>query len=347
MQLLEDRLASEFGSFMQRSFVRFVGRGTTALYVTLRAIAACDGTGEIILPDVICSTELDAVLLAGFAPRFADVTPDRFTLDCDDVYRKITPATRGVIMAHVFGNVMDTLPIKAQSVRIIEDAVQGLGGWSADGRVGTLGDISFTNFNPTKMIAGYGAGIATNDPNLGEALRHVSLSDPVVPYAVGRYAHYQHQVMATRSTLIRPFDASEDNIAQIRGGLARPNDNVARRNEKARYLRENLAGFADFVLPEVRQGDAIWRYTFAAPSRVATSWILRNLQIAGLSGSHLYPSLSDIFDPDSASHLNSASLAPRLINLWVDDSTSADQIARAIDVIRCAHEVDHRALKQP
>src|SRR5262249_31763802 len=138
------------------------------------------------------------------------------------------------------------------------------------------GDFSFTNFHPTKMIPGYGAGIATNDPDLGEALRHVSLSDPVAPYAVGRYAHYQHQVTATRSTLIRAFDPSEDNIAQIRGGLASPFDNIARRNEKARYLREHLAGFADFVLPEIRQGDAIWRYTFAAPTRVATAWILRN-----------------------------------------------------------------------
>src|SRR5258708_5468337 len=200
---------------LQRRYGRLVGRGTTALYVALRAIAACDGPGEIILPDLICSTVLDAVLLAGFAPRFADVTPDRFTLDAQDVCRKITPSTRGVIVAHLFGNVMDTLSIKRQSVRIIEDAVQGLGGWSAGQQVGTLGDIAFTSFHPTKMIPGYGGLVATDDPVLSEAIQGISLSDRVAPYAEGRYAHYQHQLAATLPALIRPFDDDEVNIAAI------------------------------------------------------------------------------------------------------------------------------------
>ena len=78
-------LEIQWAERLQRRFARLVGRGTTALYVALRAIALCHGLGEIILPDVICSSVLDAVLLAGFRPVFADVVAPRLSIDCASV----------------------------------------------------------------------------------------------------------------------------------------------------------------------------------------------------------------------------------------------------------------------
>src|SRR5258708_7508490 len=126
---------------MQRRYARLVGRGTTALYVALRALALQHGPGEVILPDMICSAVLDGVLFAGFLPMFADVTSPRFGLDAHDVRRKVGPRTRAVIVPHLFGYVMNPPDV---GIPIIEDAVQGLGGFVNAATVGTLGKIAFT-----------------------------------------------------------------------------------------------------------------------------------------------------------------------------------------------------------
>jgi dTDP-4-amino-4,6-dideoxygalactose transaminase len=317
---------------MQRRYARIVGRGTTALYVALRALAMCQRTDalcEIILPDIICSVVLDAVLLAGFVPIFADISPDRFALDWTSVRTKVTANTRVVIGAHVFGYANN---IESLGIPVIEDAVQGLGGAINGKPIGTLGDISFASFHPTKMISGQGGVVATDDPNLCDAIHNVELDLPfsLSPYASKRYQNYAHQLAATRAMLIRPFDGLSENESQIREGWKQLATNVVERNAKAAYLRERLAKLP-LILPTINSGDAIWRYTFAAPTVPIARWIMRHLQLAGLTGSNLYPSLSSIFAPDEA--LQSNKLAPRLINLWVDEATTYDDLDRMIQVI--------------
>ena len=350
-----DPLEALIASRMQRRFVRLVGRGTTALYVALRALALRDGPGEVILPDIICSNVLDAVLLAGFIPVFADVTQDRFAIDPACIRRKISPSIRAIISAHLFGYITD---IPDYGIPVIEDAVQGLGGSVNGDPIGTLGTISFTSFNETKMIGGQGGAVATDDESLWDAIQQIDLdstsspspfaergsplgskvdransaeSDPKGRGEVSRYTHYHQQLAAVRNTLIRPFDDHPDNIARIRAGWETLTASVSERNAKAQYLHDSLA-VLPLDLPEIRTGDAIWRYSFAAPNRAAAKWILRHLQAAGLSGSNLYHSLSNIFAPESA--LASQSFAPNIVNLWVNAETNQAQLDRAIAVFR-------------
>ncbi|MEP7289924.1 MAG: DegT/DnrJ/EryC1/StrS family aminotransferase [Chloroflexota bacterium] len=328
-----ESIAAECATHIQRRFARVVGRGTTALYVALRALALRDTPGEIILPDVTCSTVLDAVLLAGFTPIFADSTTDRFAMNADSIRRRVTPATRAVILSHIFGYTNEAVDL---GIPIIEDAVQGLGGMAGGKPIGTLGDIAFTSFHPTKMINGQGGLVATDDPALWDAIQQVSLVDSVPPpeQVSTRYQHYFTQLAATRDMLIRPFDDRAENVARIAAGWSRLAANVAARNERARYLREGVADLRltlPLTLPSIQPGDAIWRYTFAAPTLAVTRWILRHLQAAGLSGSALYPSLSNLFEPNTT--LASVELAPRLINLWVDDATDQAALDQMIAVL--------------
>jgi dTDP-4-amino-4,6-dideoxygalactose transaminase len=331
MTTLEETLAE----YMGRRYARIVGRGTTALYVALRALALRNGGGggEIILPDLICSTVLDAVLLAGFAPIFADATPDRFTIDPVSIRQRINGATRGIITAHVFGHIAEIEDTDDFGVPVIEDAVQGLGGAFDKQPVGTLGKISFASFDETKMIGGRGGIVTTDDPTLWELIQRVSVTAlPTAIYAeTPRLAHYREQLAATASTLIRPFDNRDENVTRILAGWKRLSQNVRERNEKAQQLQARLSDLP-LTLPEIRQGDAVWRYTFAAPNRASAAWILRHLQLAGVQGSNLYPSLSDIFAPEPG--LLSASIAPSLVNLWVDQETGQGEIDKMVEVIR-------------
>jgi len=332
-----ESLEAFIASQIQWRFVRLVGRGTTALYVALRALSLRDGPGEVILPDVICSNVLDAVLLAGYTPIFANVERDRFMLDMTNVRQQITASTRAVVTAHLFGY---TAEIPTYGVPVIEDAVQGLGG-SVNGQpVGTLGDVSFTSFNETKMVGGQGGVVATDDESLWDAIQHIELAstDSPSPFAargvggeVNRFNSYNHQLATIRNSLIRTFDASPENISRIQASWGTLAANVSERNEKARYLRDKLADLP-LALPEIRPGDAIWRYSFIAPNRTAANWILRHLQLANLSGSNLYPSLSNIFTQPSA--LASQSFAPNIVNLWVDTATDQAQLDQAITIIR-------------
>jgi len=87
-------------------------------------------------------------------------------------------------------------------------------------------------------------------------------------------------------------------------------------------------------LATIRPGDAVWRFTFAAPTVLCASWIARHLQHAGLPGSRLYPSLSPIFTPENA--LNSTAIASRLVNLWVDPTTDRATLDRVLRIVRSA-----------
>jgi dTDP-4-amino-4,6-dideoxygalactose transaminase len=321
----------------ERCYV-LTGRGTTALWLALRAVARRDGPGEVIIPDMLCAVALQGVLLAGFTPVFADVEPDRFTLTADSVRQLVTPRTRAVLVAHLFGHVADIDAIRAAApgLPIIEDAVQGFGGHFHGKPVGSVGDLSFVSFDSTKMIGGRGGALLFGDPSWRDSIEAgLRLLDnppepPAAPLDHLLSAHaaaaYREQLRVTAPALLRPFDASPGNVERIAADWQTLPARVAERNAKARILQERLSGLD---LPEIRDGDAIWRYTFAEPSVAHARWIMHGLQRAGLNGSGLYYPLSRLFGQQTVT----GTLANRMVNLWVDAATSVDDLYRAADII--------------
>ena len=103
---------------------------------------------------------------------------------------------------------------------------------------------------------------------------------------------------------------------------------VVERNAKARWLHEQLSDLP-LELPEMREGDAIWRYTITAPTIALTRRIMHGLQRAGLSGSGLYYPLGALFGKKHR-------LTNCLVNLWVDATTTEDHLRRTVEVIRAA-----------
>jgi hypothetical protein len=107
---------------------------------------------------------------------------------------------------------------------------------------------------------------------------------------------------------------------------------VDARNAKARRLQARLIGLP-LILPDIREGDAIWRYTITAPTAAFARRITRGLQLAGLSGSGLYYPLSQLIGQQTEAGTLARTLTHRLVNLWVDEATGADEVLRAADVI--------------
>ena len=114
---------------------------------------------------------------ASAKPVFVDINPQTFNLDPAAFEAAITPATKGVIPVHLFGQPADMKPIVeiagAHKLMVIEDAAQAIGASYGDQPTGSLGDVGCISFYPTKNLGGFGDGgmLVTSNDELADRLR--------------------------------------------------------------------------------------------------------------------------------------------------------------------------------
>jgi len=333
---MEQRLIQELG----RGVSLLCGRGTTALWLALRAIGRRDGPGEVIIPDLLCETALHGVLLAGFTPVFADVSPTRFTMAAEHVATLITARTRAIVAVHLFGHMaeLDQIRAAAPGIPIIEDAVQGMGGTLQGKPAGAWGDISFISFDPNKMVRGRGGAVLVEDEALVDGMREDLKRLPYLPEQMpgvnallppDAAAAYGVQLRAFAPMLLRNFDDSRANEDRIRADWETLPERVKMRNQKARWLAAQLAGIP-VERPDLREGDAIWRYTITVPRAILAQRMMRQMQAERLNVAGLYYPLSQLFGRTT----HAAKLTNRLANLAVDEAADYDALRRMVEIIR-------------
>src|SRR5438128_1239419 len=91
----------EFAQFLGIPHVVAVTSGTAALHTALSALRVGPGC-EVIVPAYMWVSVIAAVVNLGAIPVLADID-QTFCLDPDDVARKITPRTVGIIAVHMNG----------------------------------------------------------------------------------------------------------------------------------------------------------------------------------------------------------------------------------------------------
>jgi perosamine synthetase len=144
----------------------------TALYLAL-GIGAGD---EVVVPSLTFVSTATSVRHAGATPVFADVDPQTFNVDPDDVARRITPRTRAIVAVHYGGQAADLDELRALAddvgVPLIEDAAEAHGATYKGRPVGARGHAGMFSFTPTKNITtGEGGMVVTDDAELAERLR--------------------------------------------------------------------------------------------------------------------------------------------------------------------------------
>ena len=112
--------------------------------------------------------------MTGARPVFADVDPERLTIDPERIRAAIGPRTRAILPVHLYGQAADMAAIERiaaeHHLAIVEDCCQAHLG-TADGRpVGTIGVAGAFSFYPTKNLGALGDGgaIVTNDRALAD-----------------------------------------------------------------------------------------------------------------------------------------------------------------------------------
>ena len=143
---------------------------TAALEMTALLLDLGKGD-EIIMPSYTFVSTANAFVLRGCVPVFVDIRADTLNLDERLIEPAITPRTKAIVVVHYAGVACDMDPIlavaKRHSLKVVEDAAQGIKA-SYKGRVlGNLGDLAAYSFHETKnVISGEGGALLINDPRL-------------------------------------------------------------------------------------------------------------------------------------------------------------------------------------
>jgi dTDP-3-amino-3,4,6-trideoxy-alpha-D-glucose transaminase len=302
-----------------------VGTGTDAIALTLHALGIGPGD-EVITTPLSAAYSALAIMMAGATPVFADIDPDRLTIDPAAIEAAITPRTAAILPVHLYGQAADMTRIAGiatrHSLAIVEDSCQAHLATCAGRPVGSFGVAAAFSFYPTKNLGALGdaGAVTTNDASLAERLRRIRNG--------GQTDRYHHAEPGWNSRL------DEMQAAVLRERLTRLPAWTERRRAIARRYRAGLASGPVRVPPQCDAGHVYHLFPVLTPDRAG---LMSHLEGAGIGTIIHYPvpiprqpALAGIAPPDTcpvADHvcreICSLPLHPHLTDADVDTIVAA------------------------
>lgn len=167
---LEQRLCEMTGA----KYAVAISNGTAALHVACLAAGIGEGD-EVITTPITFAASANCALYCGARPVFADINPNTYNIDPDDIERKITEKTKAVVAVDFTGQAVEIDRVreicKKHNLIFIEDGAHSIGTKYKEKAVGSLADMTTFSFHPVKTITGgEGGAITTNDKELYDKL---------------------------------------------------------------------------------------------------------------------------------------------------------------------------------
>ncbi|HRT92566.1 MAG TPA: aminotransferase class I/II-fold pyridoxal phosphate-dependent enzyme, partial [Anaerolineaceae bacterium] len=124
---------------------------------------------EVIFPSFTFVSTVNAFVLRGAVPVFADIHPDTLNLDESQLERLVSAKTRAVVPVHYagVGCEMDTILAFANehNLAVVEDNAHGLTGAYKGKPLGSFGCLATQSFHETKNFScGEGGALVINEP---------------------------------------------------------------------------------------------------------------------------------------------------------------------------------------
>lgn len=267
----------ELAAVMGTAHAVAVGSGTDALALTLRALGIGPGD-EVITSPLSAAFSALAVVMAGARPVFADIDPDRLTIDPQAVDAAITPRTRAVMPVHLYGQPADMGAIAdiagRHGLHVVEDACQAHLATCNGRPAGSIGIAGAFSFYPTKNLGALGDGgaIVTSNQVLADRVRRIRNG--------GQTTRYHHAELGVNSRL------DEMQAAILRARLPLLAGWTARRRALAARYRRELAGSSVRVPPEMDAGHVYHLFPILSDRRAA---LQAHLSRAGVETLIHYP----------------------------------------------------------
>ncbi|MBL7001144.1 MAG: DegT/DnrJ/EryC1/StrS family aminotransferase [Nitrosopumilus sp.] len=161
-------------SFVKSKYTIAVNSGTAALQAALYTLNLKKGD-EVLIPSFTFVATANAIVSTGAKPVFVDILKENYTIDPDDLQKKITKKTRAIIPVHLYGNVANVERLseiaKKYNLPIIEDSAQSLGSTYKRKHTGTFFEMGCFSMYPAKvMTSGEGGFVVTNNKKFRDKL---------------------------------------------------------------------------------------------------------------------------------------------------------------------------------
>ena len=223
--------------------------GTIALLCAIRALEL---TGEVITTPFTFPATPHALAWSGITPVFADIDPDRLTLDPARVEERITPKTTGILAVHVYGVPCDVDGLAAvaakHGLRLLYDGAHAFGVRIGGTGIGRYGDATMFSFHATKLFhTAEGGAIACGDAALRhriERLNNFGIADQETVECVGLNGKMNELQAALGLEVLRELDVE-----------------IRRREQVLRRYRERLGNVAGLrLMPQLPDVDSSYQY---------------------------------------------------------------------------------------
>lgn len=174
-----------FANYIGSQYAVAVSNGTAALHLCTLALEVHPGD-KVITSPITFAASANCVRYCGGEVVFADIDPETYLLDINEVRKLLEAASRGtykgIIPIDFAGRAVDMEAFRQLADKynlwIIEDSCHAPGGYFIDGKGqqqwcgnGNFADLAIFSFHPVKHIAaGEGGMITTNNKDLYEKL---------------------------------------------------------------------------------------------------------------------------------------------------------------------------------
>jgi dTDP-4-amino-4,6-dideoxygalactose transaminase len=317
---------TEFAAAMGGTHAVGVGTGTDAIALLLRGLGVGPGD-EVITAPVSAAYSALAIMMVGARPVFADLDPQRLTLDPRAAEAAITPRTKAIMPVHLYGQPADMTAFEAIAARhhllLVEDACQAHGA-TCDGRaVGTFGAGAAFSFYPTKNLGALGDGgaIVVRDAALADRLKRLRNG--------GQTDRYRHLEFGVNSRL------DEMQAAILRARLPLLAGWTAKRRTLAARYRAQLAGAAITVPPECDPGHVYHLFPVLSADR---AHVRTELESRGIETLIHYPIPLPRQEALASAHPADCPIATRVANevfsLPLHPQLTVDEVDRVAAAVR-------------
>ena len=159
-------LEEEVEIFTGANYAHAVSSGSTAVAAALAAAGIGHGD-EVIVPPFTYIAPIEAVLLAGALPVFAEID-ENLCLSAEGIEKAVTKNTKAVLLVHMVGAAADMdaiMPvIEKHKLTLVEDGGQALGAFYKGKSVGLFGKTGAFSFDFFKITTAAEGGLfITND----------------------------------------------------------------------------------------------------------------------------------------------------------------------------------------
>ena len=272
----------EFAKYCGAKYAVGVASGTDALKIALRACGIKGGDEVVTTPFTFVATS-EAIHTVGAKIVFADIDLDSYTIDPQEIEKKMSKKTRAMLCVHLYGQPCNMAAItklaRKYKLKLIEDCAQATGAEYKEKKVGTFGDAGCFSFYPTKNLGAYGDGgmLITNNKQIAEKAKMLRVH--------GSRSKYEHIMHGLNSRL------DELQAAILRTKLRYLDKWNEARRENAAYYNRKLSALEEkrFIVRPKEQSKTKHVYHLYVLRVKKRTALMKFLKSRGIGASYHYP----------------------------------------------------------